>query len=239
MTTEENKIILRDELENTLAGVDITSLHSYFQLKYFVVNKEPTFQAKMWQCLREMKSRRDSLVAIDLEIEEAKDRSETLDIQIKRHLKIGFDVSSDEEINKLNEQEHQIKTRRLLRKKKAAEENIVELQEKKIFIEDEARFFLETYKNLEKIEKLKPFDDLDSQKAYWGNKLSEKINLKMLLQNPLDTELIETVLALPDDVPVKKQMVGKLNAIQTQLLEVKEEYRKKLAEAKKPLKNDA
>jgi hypothetical protein len=50
----------------------------------------------------------------------------------------------------------------------------------------------------------------------------------MLLQNPLDMELIETILVLPDDIPVKTQMVSRLNNIQNQLLQLKEEYKKKL-----------
>lgn len=235
MTTEieaKNDLLVNlDEILKT----EVSSRHSYFQLKYFVINKEPTTQAKMWQCLREMKSRRESLVAIDLEIDETADRKELLEIQIKRNLKSGCDTNEDKEIELMNKKEHEIRHRRLVRKKIAAEENMVKLREKKKWLEEEAKFFLESFRNLEKLEKLKPFDDLDAQKQYWGTKLSEKINLKMLLQNPLDIELIETVLALPDDVPVKKQMVGRLNAIQTQLLEVKEEYKKKMKESKAQL----
>lgn len=234
--TAQNK--LTAELDEALK-VEVTSRHSYFQLKYFVINKEPTIQAKMWQCLREMKSRRDALLAIDLEIEESKDRAEMLNIQIQKAAKTGWTADADAEIEEMNKKEHQIKNRRLLRKKKATAESLIQLEEKRGWMEDEARFFLETFRNLEKVEKLKPFDDLDSQKQYWGSKLSEKINLNMLLQKPLDTEMIETILALPDDIPVKKQMVNRLNTIQTQLLEVKEEYKKKLSEAKKPISGAA
>ena len=48
---------------------EVVQRHSYFQLKYFLIGKEPTNQAKMWQCLRELKTRRQSLKAISLEIE--------------------------------------------------------------------------------------------------------------------------------------------------------------------------
>jgi hypothetical protein len=40
-------------------------------------------------------------------------------------------------------------------------------------------------------------------------------------------------LALPDDIPVKKQMVNRLNTIQTQLLEVKEEYKEETIRGKR------
>jgi prephenate dehydrogenase len=60
----ENSIAVESKstLENLQAVVEkhpLTGRHSYFQLKYFIVGKEPTPQAKIWQCLREMKARRD------------------------------------------------------------------------------------------------------------------------------------------------------------------------------------
>jgi hypothetical protein len=121
--------------------------------------------------------------------------------------------------------------RKLLRQVNAAKNNLAQLEDKKKWLLQEAQFFLESFKNLEKIEKMKPFDDLDAQKAYWGEKLANKINLKMLMQNPVDTELIETVIALPDDIPVKQTMVKRLNSIQNQMLLLKEEYKKKLGAA--------
>lgn len=207
--------------------VEVAQRHSYFQLKYFVIGKEPTHQSRMWQCLRELKSRKESLVAVDLEIEETKDRLELLDITEKRHIQGG--VKGPDE---LDEREYQIKLRQIARQKKGLEENLGQLVEKKVWIEQEARFFLESYKNLEKLQPLKHFDDLDAQKEYWSEKLSRKLNLKMLLQSPLDTELVDTVLALPDDIPVKVQLVNRLNHVQSQLLMLKEEMKNKL-ESKK------
>jgi hypothetical protein len=227
---------LRKEVEAALTN-EIASRHSYFQLKYFVIGKEPTNQAKMWQCLRELKSRYESLVALELEIEENQDNLELLDIKISRVKTKGYEQSFgnpanpiplDETTRMLNQKEYEINLRKLERQKKSMLKRADQLVEKHKFLEEEIIFFLNSFKNLEKIEKLKPFDDLQSQKEYWGNKLAEKINLKMLLQNPLDTELAETILALPDDIPVKQQMINRFNTFQKQLTEVKEECRKKL-----------
>jgi len=50
IVTEMNKV-----LEN-----DIVNRMSFFQLQHFIVNKEPTLQSKMWQCIREIRTRKDN-----------------------------------------------------------------------------------------------------------------------------------------------------------------------------------
>lgn len=191
---------------------EVAQRHSYFQLKYFVVGKEPTTQAKMWQCLREMKSRRESLTAIELEIEEAKDRVELLDIGVIR-------LESETPGDNLAVRESGIKLRQLKRKKIAAENSVLQLGEKRKWLLEELRFFLETFKNLQKVEPLKNYDDVDAQKQFWGEKLSQKLNLKMLVNNQLDTELVETIVALPDDIPIKKQAMQTLQVRHAHMLQ--------------------
>lgn len=206
---------------------EVAQRHSFFQLKYFVIGKEPTHQSRMWQCLRELKARREALAALELEIEEGHDNLDLSEMQYDEY------INTDDVVNreKYAERRRHIMGRKLLRQIKAAKNNLVQLEEKKKWLLQEAQFFLESFKNLEGIEKMKDFDDLDAQKQYWGEKLANKINLKMLMQNTVDTELIETVIALPDDIPIKKTMVNRLNSIQNQLLQLKEEYKKKLGAA--------
>lgn len=224
MSTEPAADTFRADMDEALSA-EITSRHSYFQLKYFVIGKEPTHQARMWQCLRELKARQESLTALDLQIEETRDQLELLEID---HQETDCVLPPWGEGNVNNVRRAAVRERQLTRKMTSTKDSLARLGEQKTYLLQEARFFLESYKNLRAVEPLKNFDDLASQKEYWGEKLAQKINLKMLLQNPLDMELIETVLALPDDIPVKTQMVGRLNAIQNQLLQIKEEYRKKL-----------
>lgn len=226
---------LLEKVEETLEK-EIASRHSYFQLKYFVIGKEPTTQAKMWQCLRELKSRYEALTSLDLEIEENQDNLSLVDIEIKKNkLKAASfekDFKDVKDLLEIKTQENAIHTRKLQRKKKALFDKTKNLEEKKKYLLEETEFFLESFKNLEKVEKLKSFDDLEAQKQYWGTKLLEKINLKMLLQNPLDTELAETILALPDDIPVKQQMIKRLNTVQEQLAEIKQQYKTRIESVK-------
>ena len=71
--------------------------HSYFQLKYFVIGKEPTLQAQMWQCLRELQARKETLDGITLEIDDTKDQIELLDLEReKEYLYISESAFSEE-----------------------------------------------------------------------------------------------------------------------------------------------
>ena len=202
---------------------DVVSRHSYFQLKYFLIGKEPTNQAKMWQCLRELKLRKDNLKNLLLQIEEEKDKLELHEINL-----IKLNKLKEKEIDEITTKELVVKQRQLNRAIEGVKNTILDLQEKQRFIEEECEFFLQTYKNIEKIEPIKNFDDIDAQKEYWGTKLLEKMNLKILLENNIDIELVETVLSLPDDIPIKQQVLNKLNALQANMLNLQNEYTKKL-----------
>jgi hypothetical protein len=113
--------------------------------------------------------------------------------------------------DELSKREIQIQTNQTNRQRASLEANILQLVERKNWIEEESRFFLETFKSILKTEPLKNFDDLDSQKEYWEEKLANKLNLKMLTSNQLDMEMVETIVALPDDMPIKKQILNTLN----------------------------
>jgi len=207
-----------------------TQRHSYFQLKYFLIGKEPTIQSKMWQCIRELKNRRDSMKSMDLELEEAHDKLLLLDIGIQR-LQIAIKEKTSLAacaMNNLAIEEAAINVRQLDRQKKSLSESITQIRDRKKWVEEECRFFVETFKNLRKIEELKHFDDFESQKNYWNEKLTQKINMKMLTSGQIDSELVETVVALPDEVPVKKQTLQTLNNKQSQMLQQLSEITKKL-----------
>jgi len=50
----------------------------------------------------------------------------------------------------------------------------------------------------------------------------------MLMQSHVDTELIETVLSLPDDVPIKMQTIKNLDNRHQQMLEIKNQTEREL-----------
>lgn len=206
----------REEISKIIEK-SVPERHSFFQLRYFVIGKEPTNQAKMWQCLREIKARKDSLDSIELEIEEQKDTLELLELE-EKVLDLNNFKEDTAEINELKSQENRIKVKKAKRQKKSTTSNIAQLLNRKKYIEEELEFFLEMFKTLETVEPLKSLDDVNAQKEYWAEKLTQKLNLKMLLGGQLESELVETIVALPDDMNIKKQILNTLTLRHEQLV---------------------
>ena len=207
----------------------VVNRHSYFQLKYFVVGKEPTTQSKMWRCVKELGARKESLDAIDAEILETQDNIELEGIELERlnmrrnaigtlqadgqtlvTNQYGITTEEDQALALLNIKELDIAIRKRQRRKQSLELALSNISKKKKETEEEAVFFLKAFESLQKVEPLKPFDDLHEQTKYWNEKLTQLANLKVLLHLPLETELVQTIMSLSDDCAIKNEMVGAL-----------------------------
>jgi hypothetical protein len=201
------------------------SRHSYFQLKYFVLGKEPTVQAQMWQALRELQSRKETIESLETSIEDTVDNIAMLDVQRDKDKYIIFSSFQMPELpQEVKTKEWAIKERQYARQKDTLKKMLKQLEKKLQFAWQEARFFLQAFNGLNKIEPLKDYDDLESQKEYWNERVAQHINLKMLLQQPLDTEIVQTALALHDDAPIKIQTIQTLKHIEGQMNKLKEKY---------------
>ncbi len=200
------------------------SRHSFYQLKYFVIGKEPTIQSKLWQALRELQSRKETIESIGLQIEDLKDEIELNKIEIEK-IQISTLSSKDENLDKIYSKEKTIKLRKLKRREESLLVNINKLEKKLKFEIQEARFFLQVFEDLEKVEKVKDYDDYEAQKEYWENKISEEINLRILTKQQLSPELIKTALSLHNESEIRSNMVGILDncKVQLEMLEAKKE----------------
>jgi hypothetical protein len=200
------------------------SRHSFYQLKYFVIGKEPTIQSKLWQALRELQSRKETIESIGLQIEDLKDEIELNKIEIEK-IQISTLSSKDENLDKIYSKEKAIKLRKLKRREESLLVNINKLEKKFKFEIQEARFFLQVFEDLEKVEKVKDYDDYEAQKEYWENKISEEINLRILTKQQLSPELIKTALSLHNESEIRSNMVGILDncKVQLEMLEAKKE----------------
>lgn len=193
--------------------------HSYYQLKYFVIGKQPTTQSQLWQCLTELQSRKESIDNITMQIEDLKDESELLDLHSLRKESIQYGIKEDEEILK---KEKDIKIRKLKRKKESINRNIIKLEKQLDFVTQEARFFVQAFEALEKVEPLKDFDDYEAQKELWEAKVSEEINLRLLFHQPLSPDTLKTALSLHDNSRVKQEvvkMIGNLEKANVKMIE--------------------
>jgi hypothetical protein len=200
---------VEDNMGRILAN-EVVDRHSYFQLKYFVLGKEPTTQAMLWRCVRELQARKETIEATKREIEETNDRIALLDIDIEEAPNTSAFGVDDPAFEKRRE----IEVRRMRRQQESLRSSAEALQKKLKFTEEEAQFFVNAFISLERAEKLKAFDDPESQKAYWNEKLSQELSLRGLLRQPIDVELARTVFAV--DLPVKEETVKMFQALEAQ-----------------------
>jgi hypothetical protein len=200
------------ETTELLQGGDVVNRHSFFQMKYFIINKEPTHQAKLWRCMRELYARREVMESMRLELEECHDNLELMDVEMKKvDLVASHTPAGISGMTELNKQEGEIHKRKHERKKKVLQSTIASLEKKLVETNEEAAFFLEAFRSLEKIAPLKPYDDLPSQKEYWNEKITQEFQLRSLLGMPADVDLAKTTMCLMDDMPAKQNFLHALD----------------------------
>lgn len=195
-----------------LKKADLKDRHSFFQLNNFIIGKEPTIQAKLWQCAREINSRVESYDSMQEEIENVFENFEILEIKILKYKKMIEEQSCPYKKRIL-----EIKIKKIERNVSKKDKIIESLNKKLNMISEELDFFIKTFSEIEKIEKIKKFDDIHVQNEYWSAKLGADLNLRFLLNLPTDLELCKTILALPESCNVKKQLLNALKEVQNNI----------------------
>lgn len=180
--------------------------HTFYQLKHFVLGKEVTTQAKMWKCVREIEARVASAKSMKNSIEEAEDDAKMIELRInfleKKKPKSAIDKECKE-----------IKVRKLKRRKASLEDSLAEMKKRLAETEEEMEFFLAAYGQMEAMEPLASQDDMESNASYWDQNLARELHLRLMLQKPLDLELVKCILALDDSSSTKNEMLGILDQI--------------------------
>ena len=197
-----------------ITNSEVSNRHTFYQLKHFVLGKELTTQAKLQKCLREIDARVSTMKSMNLSIEEAQDDVKLLDLKMAV-------LEKKKEKNDLHKEYKSIQKRKLNRKKTALLESIRDTAKKLRETEEETSFFMAAYEQLEKIEPLKRHDDPESNAEFWNENFAQELQLRLLLQKPLDLELVKCILALDNESSTKKEMIGILEQIQNQALAVK------------------
>lgn len=188
--------------------------HTFYQLKHFVLGKEVTTQAKLQKCLREIEARKSSMKSMILSIDEANDEVKLL--EIKEQI-----LEKKKEKGELHKEYKNIQKRKLKRKKEAILDSISDLRKKLKETEEETEFFIIAYSQLEKIEPLKRHDDPESNAEFWNENFAQELQLRLLLQKPLDLDLVKCILALDPESGTRKEMIGILEQIQTRAMSIK------------------
>lgn len=170
--------------------------HSFFQLQYFVIGKEPTIQAKIEACKRELIDRKDAIQSFNNGLEELYDKKRLEEIKIEE-LKESKE-SEDYQSERVN-----ILIRQIQRRIKSFNFEIEDMTNRIAAKEDEANFLLGLYEKLNEIEKPKDWDSLEVQAEYWNARLTRLIESQLILGKSPNSEDFLTVLSLPDNMPIK------------------------------------
>lgn len=211
---------LIEKVETILNKVDLPDRHTFFQLEKFVIGKEPTVQAQLWQIVREMQARLETIDSYRKQLEDAEDTLELFDLKIERQNRAMREESKAETTySDLNLQEYEINIRKLQREKDSLILSARKVTKKLKCILEELAFLTMAYENIVKNHgEIKPLDDEAAQKEMWNEKLLEEFNLRVILQRPLEPEFVRTVLCLGDDSPVKQHVVKLVENIQKKML---------------------
>ncbi len=214
---------LREKIETILEKIEIPERHSYFQIEKFIIGKEVTIQGQLWQIIRELKARKETVDSYIEQLENAADELELLDIKIEKHQikrkELILEKKEDvDQVLNLNIREIEINIKKLERQKSNLNNSIENVKKKIKFTLEESRFFVSAFEELEKLEKVKSLDDREAQVEFWNEKLLEEFNLRVLLRSSLDPEFIKTIMALNDEAPVKKHVTSMLQQIQKNMI---------------------
>jgi hypothetical protein len=211
---------LIEKVESILNKVDLPDRHTFFQLEKFVIGKEPTAQSQLWQIVREMQARIETVDSYRKQLEDAEDTLELFDVKIERQNRaIREEASEIKTYSDLNIKECEINIRKLQREKESLILSARKVNKKLRCVLEELAFLSMAYENIVKnYGEPKPLDDDEAQKEMWNEKLLEEFNLRVILQRPLEPEFVRTVLCLGDDSPVKQHVVKLVENIQKKML---------------------
>lgn len=211
---------LMEKVDTILKKVLLPDRHTYFQIEKFMIGKEPTAQAQLWAIARELQARSETVDTYKKDLADAEDGLELFDIKIERLDRTIKRLSQKKGLyTDLNIQECEINIRKLQREKEALIKSAQKANKRlKAVMEEMAHLAAGYDKIVEVAGEAKAFDDEQSQKEMWNEKLLEEFNLRIILQRPLDPEFVKTVMCLHDEAPVKKQVVNLIENIQTKMV---------------------
>lgn len=202
---------IKDQVADLIRQSRVSGRHTFYQLKHFVLGKEITTQAKMWKCIRELEARLGSFKSMENAILEAEDDIRTLEIRVEI-------LEKKKTKSVLHSEYKQIRRRKLERRIATLKDSVEEMRRRLSETSEEMNFFFGAYSQMEAIEPLRSHDDPEANATYWDQNFAQELQLRLMLQRPLDLELVKCILALHEGSPTRRDMVGMLEQIQRQAI---------------------
>jgi hypothetical protein len=214
-----------EEIEKNLFDITekhkILQKHSNFQIRNFMIGKEVTETSKVWQCIRELNSRKESLDALNQEVELLVDNIELQNIKIEKTLIKEIKLGERPQINDLNLKKKNIIIRKQKRQLVIMQNNLKKLHERKISILSECKEIIDIFNEIVGKNGFKEFDDESAQIEYWDAKMRGELNLHAMLGFSPSLELVRSTLSLPDTCETKVNMAKALTQNTQRIMEKK------------------
>jgi hypothetical protein len=201
---------IEKELKDICHNYDLPQRHTDFQIEHFIIGKESSFYGRIWQCLRELQQRYETIQAVDCELLDIEDNIKLEEIELKK-LQIknkNYESPISQELAELKKQKKEIILRKQTRKVDSYKKSLDKTRQRKMEVLAECRKFIEVFKTLINEKSFVDINDPQAQLEFWNAKFGSELNLHAMLNHPMNAELVKSVLALPNESNIKGQLIN-------------------------------
>jgi hypothetical protein len=213
------------EIEKSLFEVcekyNLPQRHTDFQIEHFIIGKECSIYGKMWQCIRELQTRKDTVKALDADLIDLQDNLAFEELSLKELQYRSPDVASDQEdvvLAEIKQEKHKIEIKKQTRKVQSIENSIQKTIARKNDVLGETAKFLSLLNEIINDKSFVDINDPNAQLEFWNSKFHAELNLTAMLNQPINSELVKSVLAMPNESVAKIQLQNALGNISRKLL---------------------
>ena len=201
---------IEKELKDICHNYDLPQRHTDFQIEHFIIGKESSFYGRIWQCLRELQQRYETIQAVDCELLDIEDNIKLEEIELKK-LQIknkNYESPISQELAELKKQKKEIILRKQTRKVDSYKKSLDKTRQRRMEVLAECRKFIEVFKTLINEKSFVDINDPQAQLEFWNAKFGSELNLHAMLNHPMNAELVKSVLALPNESNIKGQLIN-------------------------------
>jgi ElaB/YqjD/DUF883 family membrane-anchored ribosome-binding protein len=196
---------VQEKCEIILTKHKIPSCHSNFQIRNFIIGKESSPIAKLWQCIRELQARQETIDALENDYKDLLDNIEIAKLDLQE-LEESVEEVITEKLGILHNKKKTIQIRKQNRNIERLHKSKNNLDNQRNNILKEMRVLIEEFDNLTAECPYKDFDDESAQLEYWTEKFQKEIVLTQTLGLPPNPELLKSCLALPENSELRKNI---------------------------------
>ncbi len=201
---------VENELKNICAKYNLPQRHTDFQIEHFIIGKEASFYGRVWQCLRELQQRYETLQAIERDLLDMNDNIELEELELqKKKIKIKNNVlPANTDFSEIKARKNEIMLQKQARKIEYMQKDLEKTNHRKSDVLSECKKFIEVFNNLINEKSFVDINEPQAQLEFWNAKFGSELNLHAMLNHPMNAELVKSVLALPNESTIKGQLIN-------------------------------